>query len=219
MGSLTVKSGHRISQPTTPPGQKGVPAGGQRRGGTSRRAGVGAKYFNNSSLTGRARRGERRSVPDAVGAAARGDRSAPVLHAEVSENISEHTNNSERNIKREAGKDTGHADHEKAWGKEAVDGSHSRRQHDGGSAENTEVIPFFMNVNMKSRITTGWTSETVGIINGCWAKYSTFFRHIKGLVHNSSRLCHTFKSLHSNHRNQLITRQVLFPSCLNILHS
>lgn len=87
---------------------------GQRRGGASRRAGVGAKYFNNSSLTGRARRGERRSVPDTVGAAARGDRSALVLHAEVSENISEHTNNSERNIKREAGKDTGHADHKKA---------------------------------------------------------------------------------------------------------
>lgn len=53
---------------------------------------MGAKYFNNSSLTVRKRAREqevqRGLVLDAVGAAVRGDRLVPVLHEEVSENIS-----------------------------------------------------------------------------------------------------------------------------------
>lgn len=64
----------------------------QKKGSTCLWAGVGAKYFNNSSLTARKRARERevqRSlVLDAVGAAVRGDRLVPVLHEEVSENIS-----------------------------------------------------------------------------------------------------------------------------------
>ncbi len=66
---------------------------------------MGAKYFNNSSLTVRKRAGEQEvqqgSVLDAVGAAVRGDRLVPVLHEEVSENISNWTDKNTGNVKSE----------------------------------------------------------------------------------------------------------------------
>lgn len=66
---------------------------------------MGAKYFNNSLLTVRKRpraQEERQgSALDVVGAAARGDRLVSVLHEEVSESISNRTNNITRNDKSE----------------------------------------------------------------------------------------------------------------------
>lgn len=66
---------------------------------------MGAKYFNNSSPTVRKRVSEQKMrqglVLDAVGAAVRGDRLVPVLHEEVSENISNRTDNNTRNVKSE----------------------------------------------------------------------------------------------------------------------
>lgn len=89
----------------------------QTKGRTLSWAGVGAKYFNNSSLTVRKRPREQEvwqgSVLDAVGAAARGDRlvCVCVLHEEVSENISNRMNKITRNDKSEKwAKATRHVD-------------------------------------------------------------------------------------------------------------
>lgn len=66
---------------------------------------MGAKYFNNSSQTvkNRVREQEMQQglVLDAVGATVRGDRLVPVLHEDVSENISDRTVNNTRNGKSE----------------------------------------------------------------------------------------------------------------------
>lgn len=63
---------------------------------------MGAKYFNNSSLTVKERAGEqevqRGSQQGAVGVAARGDRLVLVLHEEVSKNISSWTDYDTRNV-------------------------------------------------------------------------------------------------------------------------
>lgn len=57
------------------------------------------------------------SVLDAMGAAVRGDRLVPVLHEEVSENISNQTYNNTRNVKSEKwAKATWHVD-QRGWGK------------------------------------------------------------------------------------------------------
>lgn len=82
---------------------------------------MGAKYFNSSSLTARKRAREQEvqqgSVLDAMGAAVRGDRLVPVLHEEVSENISNQTHNNTRNVKSEKwAKATWHVD-QRGWGK------------------------------------------------------------------------------------------------------
>lgn len=152
MGSLTVKSGPRISRPTTPPGQKGVPAGGgQRRGGTSRRAGVGAKYFNNSSLTGRARRGEsgircqtlweqQREVTGLRRCYMR-----KCLKTSASARITARGTLGGRQARTRGALITKKPEGRKpstAPGEKYIS-FHSRRQHDGGSAQNTEVVPFF----------------------------------------------------------------------------
>lgn len=61
------------------------------------------------------------SALDAVGAAARGDRLVPVLHEEVSENISSRKDNNTRNVKSEKwAKATWYVD-QRGWGKASVE--------------------------------------------------------------------------------------------------
>lgn len=86
---------------------------------------MGAKYFNNSLLTLRKRAREQEVqqglVLDAEGAAVRGDRLVPVLHEEVSENISNRKDNNTRNVKSEKwAKATWYFD-QRGWGKASVE--------------------------------------------------------------------------------------------------
>lgn len=85
--------------------QASVFPGGNKKEGASLWSRVGAKYFNNSSLTVRTREREREVqqvlMLDAVGAAARGDRLVVVLHEKVSQNISDRMNNNTRNTRSE----------------------------------------------------------------------------------------------------------------------
>ncbi len=134
-------------------------------------AGVGAKYFNNRSLTVRNRASEQEVqqglVRDAVGAAVRGDRLMPVLHEEVSENISNRTTKNTKNAESEKwAKATWYID-QRGWGKgirrvptyapadtrcvwavgrKEKTSLYSHRQHDlrcGNPAENVEFMHSF----------------------------------------------------------------------------
>lgn len=60
-------------------------------------------------------------VLDTVGAALRGDMSAPVLHEEVSENISNRTNNNTGNIKSERWAEATWHINQRVWGKAAAE--------------------------------------------------------------------------------------------------
>lgn len=65
----------------------------------------------------REQEGQQGLLLDAVGAAVRGDRLVPVLHEEVSENISNRTHNNTRNVKSEKrAKATWHTD-QRGWRK------------------------------------------------------------------------------------------------------
>lgn len=153
MGSLTVKSGHRISQPTTPPGQKGVPSGGR---GEEVQAGK-LEWVLNISITARwqgepeEESGARCQTLWEQQREVTGLRQCYMrkcLRTSASTQIT-----ARRTLRGRQARTRDTLITKKPEGRKPLTAPgekyisfHSRRQHGESSAENTEVIPFFMNI-------------------------------------------------------------------------